>query len=284
MTGRSKGTGPGSGARGGSGKGNPPVPGRQPGKSGESTPGAKTSQADAATAQTGRAKAVSLRTARGRTTAQQRWLARQLNDPYVVAARKQGWRSRAAFKLIELDDKYQLIRPGMRVIDLGAAPGGWAQVAVKRGAAHVVGIDLLPVDPVRGAEIIEGDFNDPDLPGRLRELLGGPADLVLSDMAPNTTGHAATDHIRIIGLAELALDFAMEVLADGGSFVAKVFQGGSEKDMLTPMKQAFATVRHAKPPASRKESSELYVVATGFRPERGQALRAARRERLDREK
>ena len=253
----------------------PSVPGRAPGKTGANRPGAATNQGDAATAQTSRTKAVSLRTARGRTTAQQRWLSRQLNDPYVVAARKQGWRSRAAFKLIELDDKYQLIRTGMRVVDLGAAPGGWAQVAVKRGAARVVGVDLLPVDPVRGAEIIQGDFNDPALPGRLREMLGGPADLVLSDMAPNTTGHAATDHIRIIGLAELALYFAMEVLAEGGSFVAKVFQGGTEKQMLTPMKQAFATVRHVKPPASRKESSELYVVATGFRPERAQGLRDA---------
>lgn len=257
------------------------VPGRRTSKTGEAKPGADTAQADAATAQAGRAKAVSLRTSRGRTTAQQRWLSRQLNDPYVLAARKQGWRSRAAFKLIELDDKFKLIRPGMRVIDLGAAPGGWAQVAVKRGAARVVGVDLLPVDPVQGAEIILGDFNDPALPERLRTMLGGPADLVLSDMAPNTTGHAATDHIRIIGLAELALDFAMEVLAEGGSFVAKVFQGGSEKDMLTPMKQAFTVVKHAKPPASRKESSELYVVASGYRPDRGAALRAERRARLD---
>jgi 23S rRNA (uridine2552-2'-O)-methyltransferase len=271
----------GSGAGKGGAGSKPHVPGRRTGKAGEETPGAATSQGDAATAQAGRAKSVSLRTARGRTTAQQRWLARQLNDPYVAAARTQGWRSRAAFKLIELDDKFQLIRPGMRVIDLGAAPGGWTQVAVKRGASHVVGVDLLPVDPVRGADIVQGDFNDPALPARLREMLGGPADLVLSDMAPNTTGHAATDHIRIIGLAEMALDFAMEVLVEGGSFVAKVFQGGSEKDMLTPMKQAFASVKHAKPPASRKESSELYVVASGYRPERGQALREARRRRLD---
>ena len=182
-------------------------------------------------------------------------------------------------RFIELDDRFRLIRPGMRVIDLGAAPGGWAQVAVKRGAARVAGVDLLPVDPVRGAEIIQGDFNDPGLPARLRGMLGGAADLVLSDMAPNTTGHAATDHIRIIGLAQLALDFALDVLSEGGGFVAKVFQGGSEKDMLTPMKQAFATVRHAKPPASRKESSELYVVAQGFRLERGRALREALRSR-----
>ncbi|NPD66537.1 RlmE family RNA methyltransferase [Lichenicola cladoniae] len=262
------------GSAGGSGNA-PSVPGRGPGKTGENRPGAATTKGDAATAQTARSKAVSLRTARGRTTAQQRWLSRQLNDPYVVAARKQGWRSRAAFKLIELDDKYKLIRPGMRVIDLGTAPGGWAQVAVKRGATHVVGVDLLPVEPVRGAEIIQGDFNDPDLPSKLRDMLGGPADIVLSDMAPNTTGHSPTDHMRIIDLAELALFFAMEVLVEGGSFIAKVFQGGSEKQMLIPMKQAFAVVRHAKPPASRKESSELYVVATGFRPDRAQVLRDA---------
>lgn len=209
---------------------------------------------------------VSLRTARGRTTASQRWLARQLNDPYVRAAQAQGYRSRAAFKLIELDDKFKLIGARARVVDLGAAPGGWAQVAVQRGAARVVGVDLLPMDPVPGAQILEADFTDPAMPERLRSLLGGPADLVMSDMAPNTTGHAATDHIRIMGLAEMALHFAIETLAPGGRFVAKVFQGGSERDMLAQMKQRFAKVSHAKPPASRKESSELYVVAIGFRP------------------
>ena len=218
--------------------------------------------------QTTRPQAVSLRTSRGRSQAQQRWLSRQLNDPYVLAARKQGWRSRAAFKLIELDERFSLLAPGMRVVDLGAAPGGWAQVAVRRGAARVVGIDLLPVEPIPGATILQGDFNDPTVAASLRPLLGGPADLVLSDMAPNTTGHAATDHLRIIALAELALAFAIHVLAPDGRFVAKVFQGGSEKQMLTPMKQVFASVRHAKPPASRRESSELYVVASGFRPER----------------
>lgn len=212
-----------------------------------------------------RGLAVTLRTARGRTTAQQKWLQRQLNDPYVRAAREQGYRSRAAFKLIELDDRFHLIRRGARVIDLGAAPGGWTQVAVQRGAAAVAGVDLLPMDPVSGATIIEGDFMDEAMPGRLRELLGGPADLVLSDMAPNTTGHNATDHLRIMALADLALHFAIEALADGGGFVAKVFQGGSERSMLDQMKRHFAQVRHAKPPASRKGSSELYVVATGFR-------------------
>ena len=241
--------------------------------------GSKGGEGDAASpgkaAQVNRLQSVALRTSRGRTTAQQRWLSRQLNDPYVLAARKQGWRSRAAFKLIELDDRFSLIRPGMRVVDLGAAPGGWAQVAVRRGAGEVVGVDLLPVEPVAGARIIQGDFNDPGLPDRLRAMLGGPADLVLSDMAPNTTGHAMTDHLRIIALAELALDFAVQVLAEGGGFVAKVFQGGSEKQMLTPMKQAFASVRHAKPPASRRESSELYVVATGFKSERAASVRKA---------
>ena len=210
---------------------------------------------------------VSLRTARGRTPASQRWLNRQLNDPYVTAAKAQGWRSRAAFKLIELDERFHLLQPGMRVLDLGAAPGGWTQVAVKRGAAKVVGLDLLPMDKVQGAETIVGDFNDPDMPARLQALMGGPVDLVLSDMAPNTTGHAATDHLRIIALAELALEFALQILAPGGAFVAKVFQGGTEQAMQAPMKRCFATVRHAKPPASRKDSSELYVVATGYRPE-----------------
>ena len=212
-----------------------------------------------------RAENVALRSASGRTPASQRWLARQLNDPYVQAARKQGWRSRAAFKLLELDDRFHLIRPGARVLDLGAAPGGWAQVALRRGAARVVALDLLAIDPIAGADLVQGDFTDPGMAERLAGLLGDKADLVLSDMAPNTTGHAATDHIRIMALAESALDFAEAVLADGGGFVAKVFQGGSERAMLERMKRAFRTVRHAKPPASRKESSELYVIAQGFR-------------------
>lgn len=212
-----------------------------------------------------RSLTVAVRTAKGRSTASQRWLARQLNDPYVAAARQQGWRSRAAFKLIELDDRFHLIRRGSRVADLGAAPGGWTQVAVRRGAARVIGVDLLPVDPLAGATILEGDFTDPAVQDRLIVELGGKADLVLSDMAPNTTGHAATDHIRIVALAEAALDFAADALAEGGAFVAKVFQGGAEKAMLNRLKRHFASVRHAKPPASRKESSELYVVASGFR-------------------
>jgi 23S rRNA (uridine2552-2'-O)-methyltransferase len=221
-----------------------------------------------------RSKAVTLRTASGRSTAQQAWLRRQLNDPYVAAARAQNYRSRAAFKLIELDDRYHLIRRGAHVIDLGAAPGGWAQVAVQRGAASVVGVDLLAIDEIAGATMIQGDFNDPDMPERLAALLGGPADLLLSDMAPNTTGHAPTDHLRIMALAELALDFAVQILAPSGAFVTKLFQGGSERQMLTALKQRFATVRHAKPPASRRDSSELYVVATGFRgPANGEPSR-----------
>jgi len=217
------------------------------------------------TALPSRGLSVALKTARGRTTASQKWLQRQLNDPYVRAAKEQGWRSRAAFKLIELDDRFHLIGKGAKVVDLGAAPGGWAQVAVKRGAAMVVGVDLLPMEGVSGATILQGDFMDDAMPGQLAALLHGKADLVLSDMAPNTTGHNATDHLRIMALADLALHFAVEMLADGGSFVAKVFQGGSERTMLDQMKRHFAVVRHAKPPASRKGSSELYVVATGFR-------------------
>jgi 23S rRNA (uridine2552-2'-O)-methyltransferase len=212
-----------------------------------------------------RGLSVQLRRARKMSPASQAWLRRQLNDPYVAAAKAQGWRSRAAFKLIELDDKFQLLRPGMRLVDLGAAPGGWSQVAVRRGVTQVLGLDLLAMDPVPGAMFLQGDFNDADMPERLTALLGGKVDLVLSDMAPNTTGHTATDHLRIIGLAELALDFATGVLVPGGAFVAKVFQGGSEGEMLAPMKRLFASVKHAKPPASRKDSSELYVVAQGYR-------------------
>jgi 23S rRNA (uridine2552-2'-O)-methyltransferase len=214
---------------------------------------------------TDRSLNVNLRTARGRPLASQLWLKRQLNDPYVAAAQAQGWRSRAAFKLIELDERFQLLRKGMRVLDLGAAPGGWSQVAVDRGAAMVLGLDLLPIDPLPGVRFLQGDFNAPDMPDLLRGELGGGADLVLSDMAPNTTGHGATDHLRIVALAELAAAFAVEVLAPGGAFVTKVFQGGAERDLLDPLKRHFAQVRHAKPPASRKQSSELYVVAQGFR-------------------
>jgi 23S rRNA (uridine2552-2'-O)-methyltransferase len=190
-----------------------------------------------------------------------------LNDPYVAAAKAAGYRSRAAFKLVEIDDKLHLLKPRGRVVDLGAAPGGWTQVALQRigEAGKVVALDLLLMDPVPGAIVLQGDFQDPAAEQAVLAALDGQADLVLSDMAPNTTGHNATDHLRIIALAELALDFAIRVLSPGGAFVAKVFQGGTEKDLLDLLKQRFATVRHVKPPASRKDSAELYVVATGFR-------------------
>lgn len=215
----------------------------------------------------GRRTAVRLKTARKHKPSSQRWLARQLNDPYVEAAKAKGYRSRAAFKLIELDEKFGLIRRGCRVVDLGAAPGGWTQIALERGAGRVVGIDLLEIDPIAGADLLKGDFQDEAMETALLASLGARADLVLSDMAPNTTGHAATDHLRIVALAELALEFALKTLEPGGAFVAKLFQGGAQGGMLTLLKQRFATVRHAKPAASRKDSSELYLVATGYRPD-----------------
>ena len=209
-----------------------------------------------------------LKTAKGRSNASQRWLARQINDPYVKAAQAQGYRSRAAFKLIELDEKFGLLRPGLRIVDLGAAPGGWTQAALRRleDRGRIVGLDLLPIDPLPGATLLQGDFQDDAAEAAVLAALDGPADLVLSDMAPNTTGHGATDHLRIMLLADLALDFALKVLSPGGAFVTKVFQGGSEKAMLEKLRRHFGKVAHAKPPASRKESSELYVVAIGYRP------------------
>lgn len=210
---------------------------------------------------------VKVKKSRKRTVSSKKWLERQLNDPYVARAKKDGLRSRAAYKFIEIDDRFQLLKPGARVLDLGAAPGGWTQIAVKRVGprGRVVGIDLLPVDAIPGADLIQLDFMDEEAPGRLMELLGGPADVVLSDMAANTTGHKRTDHLKIIGLVETAAAFATQVLAPGGSFVAKVFQGGADGALLAELKRDFATVRHVKPAASRAESSELYVVATGFR-------------------
>jgi 23S rRNA (uridine2552-2'-O)-methyltransferase len=214
---------------------------------------------------------VSLKTARRRSASSQRWLERQLNDPYVAAAKREGWRSRAAFKLIEIDDKYRILKPGQRVIDLGAAPGGWTQVAAQRvkaveGRGQVIGIDYLPVDTIAGATILELDFLADDAPDKLKALLrDGGADIVLSDMAAPTTGHASTDHLRIMGLAEAAAEFAAEVLAPGGAFLAKVFQGGTERGLLDMLKRDFAIVRHVKPKASRADSAELYVLATGFR-------------------
>jgi len=205
----------------------------------------------------------------GLTQASRRWLERQLNDPYVARARRAGLRSRAAFKLMEIDDKAKLLKPGAKVVDLGAAPGGWSQVAAKRVRAgnggRVVAIDLLAMDPLPGVDFLQLDFLDPDAPERLKALLGGPADVVLTDMAANATGHRATDHLKIMGLAEAAAEFAREVLKPGGAFLAKVLQGGTEVELLASLKRDFASVKHVKPAASRSDSAELYVLATGFR-------------------
>ena len=218
----------------------------------------------------GRALKTRVKTARKRSLSSTLWLERQLNDPYVARARREGYRSRAAFKLIEIDDKYRLFRPGQRIVDLGAAPGGWSQVAAARiearqGKGQVVAIDLLEMEPVEGVAFQKMDFHDPEAPARLRERLGGPADGVLSDMAANATGHRKTDHLRIVGLVELAADFAREVLRPGGFFLAKALQGGSEAELLARLKREFAAVRHLKPKASRADSAELYLLATGFR-------------------
>jgi 23S rRNA (uridine2552-2'-O)-methyltransferase len=209
--------------------------------------------------------AVRVKTAKTRTASSARWLERQLNDPFVARAKAEGWRSRAAFKLIEIDEKFALLKRGARVVDLGCAPGGWLQVAVERGAAKIIGVDYLATGAIPGATILELDFLDPSAPDALKRELGGPADVVLSDMAAPTTGHKPTDHLRIMGLAEAALDFAEEVLAPGGSFVCKVFQGGAEGALLARLKKGFASVKHMKPKSSRAESAEVYVVATGFR-------------------
>lgn len=208
-----------------------------------------------------------LRTAKGRTTASQKWLERQLNDPYVKAAKVAGWRSRAAFKIIELDERYKLFHPGQRIVDLGAAPGGWTQVALRRigDRGKVVALDILPMEPISGAITLQGDFQEEATERAVLDALDGQSELVMSDIAPNTTGHNATDHLRILALVELAADFARKVLLPGGAFVAKVFQGGTERDLLNALKRDYASVRHAKPPASRKDSAEMYVVAQGFR-------------------
>ncbi|MFM5949919.1 MAG: RlmE family RNA methyltransferase [Novosphingobium sp.] len=207
-----------------------------------------------------------LRTAKKRSTSSARWLTRQLNDPYVKQAKAEGWRSRAAFKLIELDEKYALLKGARRVVDLGIAPGGWAQVVRKRNPkAAVVGIDLLPTDPIPGVTIFQMDFMADEAPAALTEALDGPPDLVISDMAANTVGHKQTDHLRTMGLVETAADFAIQHLSPGGAFVAKVLAGGTDTDLLALLKQHFTTVKHGKPPASRKDSSEWYVIAQGFK-------------------
>jgi 23S rRNA (uridine2552-2'-O)-methyltransferase len=216
----------------------------------------------------GRQPSVRVKTARRRKASSTRWLERQLNDPYVAEAERLGYRSRAAFKLIELDDRFHFLAPGKRVVDLGAAPGGWTQVAAERVAGEdrqVVAFDVVPMAPVVGAHILEHDFLDADAPAMIEDALQGPADVVLSDMASPATGHASTDHLRIMALVEAALAFAEQILAPGGTFVAKVLQGGTESALLADMKRAFKTVKHAKPPASRSESAEMYVVAMGFR-------------------
>lgn len=243
----------------------PTPPGKSgAGKSGAgpSTPGKKGGTRDLA---------VRLRNARSHKASSQQWLQRQLNDPYVAQAKRDGYRSRAAYKFLELDDKYKLLKPGMRIVDLGAAPGGWSQIAAKRvgtadgGKGKVIGIDLLDIEPIPGVDFAMMDFNDEDAPDRLIAMLGGPADGVLSDMAANTTGHKMTDHLKIIGLAELAVDFAQRVLVQGGFFLVKLFQGGETVEIIALLKKNFVTVRHVKPAASRAGSAELYVLATGYR-------------------
>jgi 23S rRNA (uridine2552-2'-O)-methyltransferase len=230
----------------------------------------------------GRDLKVRVRSGKGRTLASKLWLERQLNDPYVARAKREGLRSRAAFKLAEIDDKFHLLKPGAKVADLGAAPGGWSQIAALRtgaggnapgkgqGAGHVVAIDLLDMPPIPGVDFLKLDFLDPAAPDRLKALLGGPADVVLSDMAANATGHRKTDHLKIMALAETAAAFARDVLRPGGAFLCKVLQGGTEVELLADLKRDFANVKHVKPAASRADSAELYVLAMGFRgaPER----------------
>lgn len=203
----------------------------------------------------------------GRTVSSRRWLERQLNDPYVARARREGYRSRAAFKLVEIDDKMRILKPGARAIDLGAAPGGWSQVAAQRVGARgrVVAIDVLAMESIAGVEFAQLDFLDASAPDIIKAMLGGSADVVLSDMAANATGHAHTDHLKIIALVEAAADFARDVLAPGGAFLAKVLQGGTESALLASLKRDYKSVKHLKPPASRADSAELYLLAAGFR-------------------
>jgi 23S rRNA (uridine2552-2'-O)-methyltransferase len=213
---------------------------------------------------------VTVKTGGKRKLSSKLWLERQLNDPYVAQAKREGYRSRAAFKLVEIDDKYHLLKPGMTVVDLGAAPGGWSQVAAKRvgsagGKGRVIAIDLLEMPEIPGVQFAQLDFHADDAPEKLTAMLGGRADVVLSDMAANTTGHRKTDQLRIVGLVEIAAAFASEVLNPGGAFLAKVFQSGADADLLAQLKRDFASVRHVKPAASRQDSSERYVLATGFR-------------------
>lgn len=216
----------------------------------------------------GRSLSVRLKSTRNLTLSSQRWLTRQLNDPYVQKAKAAGYRSRASYKLIEIDDKFKILKPGAHVVDLGAAPGGWTQVAVERvgETGFVVGVDLTLVEPITGATLICGDFNDPQVQEKLKTILKEPVQIVLSDMAASSTGHSQTDHLRIMALAEEAFIFAQEVLEKGGVFIAKVLQGGTEKELLMLLKRHFEKVIHFKPPSSRADSAEIYVIAIGFRP------------------
>lgn len=210
-----------------------------------------------------------IRTAKGRKIASTRWLERQLNDPYVKRAKAENYRSRAAYKLLELDERFELLKGSRTVVDLGIAPGGWSQVVRRKApGARVVGIDLLPTDPIEGVAILQMDFMDGAAPNLLKDALGGPADLVLSDMAANTVGHQQTDHLRTMALVEAGLEFACEVLKPGGAYVAKVLAGGADNQLVAELKRSFAAVKHAKPPASRKDSSEWYVIAQGFKGSR----------------
>ena len=212
-----------------------------------------------------------VKTARGRTTSSTRWLQRQLNDPYVAQAKIDGYRSRAAYKLRDLDDRFKFLKPGLRIVDLGAAPGGWSQIAAARVKADegagpkVIAVDLLLIDDLPGVSMRQLDLREPDAAAALKGMAGGTFDVVLSDVAPSTTGHGPTDHLRIVALVEIALEIALDILSPGGAFVAKVFKGGAEGELLTALKENFKTVKHAKPPSSRPESAETYVVALGFR-------------------
>jgi 23S rRNA (uridine2552-2'-O)-methyltransferase len=208
---------------------------------------------------------VKVHKSRGRTQSSRAWLQRQLNDPYVAKARSAGYRSRAAFKLVELDEKFHFLRKGAAVLDLGSAPGGWSQVAAAKGAT-VVAADVLAMEEIPGVTFFQADLTDADVPAMLKDALGGPADVVMTDMAAPTTGHRATDHIRTFALVEIALDVAEDTLKPGGTFIGKVFQGGSSNELMARMKKLFREVKHVKPPASRAESVELYVVALGFKP------------------
>ena len=227
-----------------------------------------------------RQKKVRVRGGKNRSVSSRQWLQRQLNDPYVARAKREGMRSRAAYKLMEIDDKARFLRKGARVVDLGAAPGGWSQVAAQRVSAteqgRVIAIDILAMEPVPGVDFIVLDFLDRTAPDKLKDMIGGPADVVLSDMAANATGHARTDHLKIMALVEAAAEFAREVLAPGGTFLAKVLQGGTEAALLASLKRDYRTVKHVKPPASRTDSAELYLLATGFRGASAAASQPAR--------